>query len=271
MVQEKNNIIKLTQQETNELLKVIMEEEPIYGLILSLQYLYGRNVSEIYNLRQFDVDQEKDTITFIMNGDELTYPVHEDIKQLLYQVVEESSNINIFQEGNRPLSNIKDGINYYLHKKTDVLKDLEFLEGLRLTTKDFKALRGQHLYMDGVPLKTIHELYHNTNIDGTKKTICYEELKKLYGKDDVLSIIDSTCLNIYTEHNFNSNPLFYVTKDDEEALLEIKEDNSFSFYGDEFLKNLFDEIDVSKLNKTLKHIQVPGDYTYYNGIKFLKN
>lgn len=264
-------IIKLTKTETNELLKVIREEEPNYGLILSLQYLYGRNVSEVYNLKKTDINQEEDTITFVMNGDELTYQVHEDIKELLYEVVDTANKMYIFQEGNRPLSNVKDGINYYLHKKTEILKDLTFLEGLRLTTKDFKALRGQHLYIDGVSLKTIHELYHNTNTEGTKKTINYEGLKQEYDKEDVMEIINSTCLTIYTEHDFNSNPLFYVTKDDEEAILEVNKDGTFNFYGDEFLKKLFKDIDISKLSRTLKQIQSPGDYTYYNDIKFLRN
>lgn len=270
MINMNGKIIKLTQTETNEILNIMREEEPAYGLILTLQYIYGRNVSEVYNLKKTDIDKDNDTITFTMNGDKLTFPVHIEIKQLLYKIVDEAKKVNIFQEGDRPLSNVKDGINYYLHKKLGSLSDLPYLEDLRLTTKDFKALRGQHLYIDGVPFKTIHELYHNTNTDGTKNTINYEELKEMYDKTDILSIVEDTCVSVYTEHSFDNNPVFYVTMDDEEALLELTGE-SVNFYGDEPLKEVFDTIDSELLLRSLENIKVPGDYTMYNGVKFLKN
>lgn len=51
MINMKNKIIKLTKTEVNELLKQISIDEPKYGLILKLQYIYGRNISEVYNLK----------------------------------------------------------------------------------------------------------------------------------------------------------------------------------------------------------------------------
>lgn len=264
-------IIKLTKEETNELLKIIREEEPNYGLILTLQYIYGRNVSEVYNLKKTDVDQDNNTITFIMNNDELVYPVHEEIKTQLYDTVNNAKRVNVFQEGTRPLSNVKDGINYYLHKKTEALNELKFLEGIRLTTKDFKALRGQHLYQDGVSFKTIHELFHNTNTEGTKRTICYSELKKLFDKEDINDIIHSTCLNVFTEHEFNDNPVFYVTMDEEEALIELNSDDTINFYGEDTFKKAVNSIDYSLLIKSLRNVKVPGDYTCHDNIKFLRN
>lgn len=268
---QKRDIIKLTKTETNELLKVIREDEPNYGLILSLQYIYGRNVSEVYNLKKTDIDQENNTITFIMNGDKLVYPIHEEIKTQLFDTINNAKKINIFQEGDRPLSNVKDGINYYLHKKTEALNELKFLEGLRLTTKDFKTLRGQHLFCDGISILTIHELYHNTNSDGTKNTINYEALKRLLYDRTIDEIIEDTCLKVYTDHDFNNNPLFYVTDDEnKEAIIEIK-DKTFEYYGDESLKTSFDVFDFEELKSILKNVEHPGDYIYYNGLKFLKN
>ena len=268
-MQEK--IIKLTKTELNELLDVMKEDEPNYGLILKLQYIYGRNISEVYSLTKNDINQKEDTIKFIMNGDELTYQVHDEIKEQLYELVDTSDKNYIFQEGERPLSNVKDGINYYLHKKTETLNELPFLEGLRLTTKDFKALRGQHLYQDGVPIKLIHELYHNTNTDGTKKTIRYEELKELLYCDTVEEIIEDTCLQVFTDHSFNRNPLYYITDSEEhEAILEVKED-TLSFYGSDDLKDVLNKLDSEELLKLLNHVKSPGDYVYYNNLKFLKN
>ena len=268
-MQEK--IVKLTKTELNELLNTMKEDEPNYGLILKLQYIYGRNISEVYSLTKTDINQDENTITFIMNGDKLTYKVHNEIKEQLYEVVENSDKQYIFQEGDRPLSNVKDGINYYLHKKTDALNELPFLEGLRLTTKDFKALRGQHLYQDGVPIKLIHELYHNTNTDGTKKTIRYDELNELLYSESVESIIDDTCLQVFTDHTFNRNPLYYITdKEGKESILEIKDD-TLNFYGNEDLREVFNDLNSEELLKLLNHVQSPGDYVYYNNLKFLKN
>lgn len=271
MIIMKNKIIKLTQAEVNELLNVMNEDEPNYSLILKLQYLYGRNISEVYSLKKTDINKEDNTITFIMNNDKLTYKIHEEIREQLYEVVDTAKKQYIFQEGERPLSNVKDGINYYLHKKTEAVNDLPFMEGLRLTTKDFKALRGQHLYQEGISIKTIHELYHNTNTEGTKKTICYEQLKKQLFSESVEEIIEDTCLKVFTDHNFNKNPIFYVTdKENNEALLEIK-NNTLNFHADEELKEVVDGLNSEELLRLVSHVKYPGDYIYYNNLKFLRN
>lgn len=268
----KNKIIKLTETEVNELLKQISIDEPKYGLILKLQYIYGRNISEVYNLKKTDVNTKENTITFYMNNDKLTYKVHNEIKDQLYSLLKDTKKEYVFQEGDRPLPTIKDGINYYLHRKTETLNELPFLEGLRLTTKDFKALRGQHLYVKGVPIKTIHELYHNTNSDGTKKTIRYDELKEMTHSEDVDEIIDNTCLEVYTDHNFNKNPIFYTTLGEEEAIVELSQEDTLNFYGEDGeLKKSFDGMDSNDLIALLKQINYPGDYVECSGVKFLRN
>lgn len=266
-------IIKLTKTETNELLKTITEEMPNYGLILKLQYIYGRNVSEVYKLRKQDINQDDDKITFVMNGDKLTYPVHDEIKEQLYTTIKEARKQYIFQEAERPLSNVKDNINYYLHKKSEALNELKFLEGIRLTTKDFKALRGQHLYQEGYPIKTIHEFFHNTNMDGTKKTICYEELQKELFPEDIITIIENACLEVYTEHEFNVNPMFYVTdEENNECLLEVENDiGVINIYGDDEMKKDISKLDVLELIQSLSNVKVAGDYVYCGQYKFLRS
>ena len=272
MITMQEKIIKLTKTETNELLKVVREDMPNYGLILTIQYIYGRNVSEVYKLRKQDVNQDEDKITFYMNGDKLTFNVHPEIKEQLYKTVNEAQKQYIFQEAERQLPNVKDNINYYLHKKSEKLNELKFLEDLRLTTKDFKALRGQHLYQEGYPIKTIHELYHNTNMDGTKKTIQYDELMEELYPSDIDKLVDNLCLSVYTEHEFKNNPLFYVTNEEGECIVEIEEDlGVINVLGDDSIKDAVDSIDSLELIMVLSKVNNIGEYIYYKGFKFLKN
>ena len=265
--------MKLTKTELNELLKVITDDMPNYGLILKLQYIYGRNVSEVYKLRKQDINQDENKITFTMNGDKLTFEVHKELREQLYNTVKESRKQYIFQEAERPLPNVKDNINYYLHKKSEALNELKFLEGIRLTTKDFKALRGQHLYQEGYPLKTIHELYHNTNMDGTKKTIQYEELQKLFYPEDINVLVENVCLEVYADHEFNTNPLFYVTdEENNESIVEVNEElGRITVYADGGIKKTLESFDTLSLINKLSHVKSAGEYIYYEGFKFLKN
>lgn len=268
-----NKIIKLNKQQTNETLKVIGEEEPRYGLALTIQYIYGRNISEVYNLQTTDIDKEEETITFIMNNNKITHKIHPQIKQELYKLVDETTGY-IFQEGKRPLTTFKDGINYYLHKKTGRLNTLTYLDGLRLTTKEFKRLRGQHLYQDGVPIKTIHELYNNTNMEGTKKTIRYHELKPLIYKEDVEEIIAEANMEIYEEPDFNDNPIFYaINNDKKEAIIELTSDEEMEVIGDEELVEYLtnEEFPTKNLINKLNPVHRIGDYIIYDNIKFLRN
>lgn len=266
-------IIKLNKEQTNETLKVIGEEEPRYGLALTLQYIYGRNISEVYNLQDTDINKEEETVTFVMNNNPITHKIHPQIKQQLYKLADENPGF-IFQEGDRPLTTFKDGINYYLHKRTGRLRELTFLDNLRLTTKEFKKLRGQHLYQDGVPLKIIHELYSNSNMEGTKNTIQYHELKELLYNKSLDDIIMEVNMEIYEEHEFNKNPIFYVLDSDKnEAIIEVMTDEEMEVIGDEELVEHLtgEEFDTKDLISKLVPVNRVGDYILYDNIKFLRN
>lgn len=270
---EIKEIIKLNKQQTNELLRVIGEEEPRYGLALTLQYIYGRNINEVYNLKDTDINKEEETITFIMSNNKIVQKIHPQIKQQLYQLAEDNPGY-IFQEGERPLTTFKDGINYYLHKRTGRLKKLRYLEDLRLTTKEFKKLRGQHLYQDGVPLKTIHELFNNSNMEGTKKTIQWHELKDMLYNKTVEEIIMDANVEIYEEPEFNKNPIFYVTNDyKEEAIIEVTSEDDMEVIGDEELVEYLTSEDFNKeaLIPKLECVKRVGDYIIFGNIKFLRN
>ena len=264
-------LVKLTKGETNQLLRIITEENPKYGLILKIQYLYARNIGEVYNLEQQDINMEKNTITFKTTTDKITYPLHPDIKEELQYVLDTKKGY-IFQDGDRPLHSVKDAINYYLHKKTEALKELEYLDGLRLTTKDFRALRGQHLYMDGVDFTLIHELFHNTNTQGTKNIIQYHKLRDLLHPQSLDEVFEETHLNVYHEEEFSENPIYYVTDmEGNEAVLEIQKDNTFSYYGDDDLKEKVVDFNTEELQTVLDTIEVTGDYILFQDVKYLKN
>lgn len=270
----KNKLIKLTKAQTNELLTIITKEEEKYGLCLLLQYIYGRNISEIYHLTKTDINKQEETITFtITDKKTITYPIHKQVKYLLYKLIDdENTPHHIFQIGKRPLHGIKDGINYYLHRKSDALNKLPYLHGIKLTSKDFKILRGQHLFQDGIELKTIHKLYGNTNINSTKRTINYEALYKEYYTTDVIKIIHDTNVTIYPEHGFNTNPVFYV-KDEKEnrtVILEVLNKEEFKQNGEETLMQEIDDMNPKKLIKNISQVENIGEYTNYKGLKFLR-
>ena len=267
-----NKIIKLNKQQTNELLRIIKQEEPTYALALTIQYIYGRNIGEVYNLKHEDIDTVNETITFTMNGDRLTYKVHPQIMKDLYDLTEEQKEY-IFQEGKKPIHTIKDGINYYLHRKGGLLNTIPYMKNLRLTTKSFKRLRGQHLYQDGVSLKTIHELFHNTNIEGTKRTIQYNELKELLHQENIDDIIAETNMEIYAEPDFNNNPIFYTTNHEHEAIIEITKKDNYKCIGDEELVDYLmdDDFPRMELLDKLAPVTKVGDYILFNNIKFIRN
>ena len=263
-------IIKLTKGETNQLLKTITDENPKYGLMLKLQYLYARNIGEVYNLQDKDINLAEQTITFTSNKERVTYPLHPDVMEELKYVLEHKNGL-IFQDG-KQLHSVKDAINYYLHKKTEALKELEYLDGLRLTTKDFRVLRGQHLYQDGASINLIHELYHNTNMQGTKNIIQFHKLETLLHPQNIEEIMGITHLNVYHEEEFNENPIYYVTSiDGKEAILEVSDEDTLEYYGDEELKEKVADFNNKELLSQLNTIEETGDYILFKEIKYLKN
>lgn len=277
MKEELRKFVKLSKAEVNELFKEVSLDNESLGLAMKLIYVYGRNVSEVYNVKKSDINFEEGTIRFYMNNDAIVYPIHKDIENHLKSHCELYKNCTyLFDDlkGN-PLTKIKDGINYSLHKRSERLMNLSFLDNVRLTSRDFKILRGQHLFLDGVDIKTIHELYHNTNIDGTKKTICYSELKEFLfvnNLDDVFS--DCTHLDFYKEHDFSNNPIYYVSSDDGyDALIEVSSYNTVSIIGNKDMEvdlNMFLSNHRDVLSK-LSILENSGEYFVVDGFKFMRN
>ena len=277
MNEKLRKFVKLSKAEVNELFKEVSLDNEALGLAMKLIYVYGRNVSEVYNVKKSDINFEEGTIRFYMNNDAIIYPIHKDIEKHLKSHCELYKKCTyLFDDlkGN-PLTKIKDGINYSLHRRSERLMNLSFLDDVRLTSRDFKILRGQHLFLDGVDIKTIHELYHNTNIDGTKKTICYAELKEFLfvnNLDDVFS--DCTHLDFYNEHDFSNNPIYYVSSDEgSEALVEVSNSSNVNIIGS---KDIEDELEEFLSNhkgvlSKLSILENSGEYLVVDGFKFMRN
>lgn len=267
---ELEDIVKLSKTQTNELLKALSDDDKELGLISKLMYIYGRNIGEVTALKRSDLDFEKRTITFHINGNEVNYPMHKSVESELCRISEFRRNL-LFGEAGRPLSKVKDVLNYFLHDKSGKIGELDFLRNIRLTSKDFRILRGQHLFIDGVDIKTIHELYHNSNMAGTKKVIGYEDLIDILGinsLDDVFS--KHTNINVLKEDDFGS--LMYVVHDgeDHELIIDVIDDK-IELMGDVELEYKLHNKISNELLEELFQLKETGEYLIVNDLKFIKN
>ena len=68
-------MIKLEKTKLNELLYYIKEDHFKNSLILQLIYAYGRNASEVFNLKPEDINLTDNTITFDITTKKITYPL----------------------------------------------------------------------------------------------------------------------------------------------------------------------------------------------------
>lgn len=261
----KNNIIKLNKQQTNEIIKTITKENEEYGLALKLIYIYGRNIGEVANLKKEDILLEDNIIIFNKDTEnEIKYNIHESVKIELSKLIELKQDTEyIFH---KPIK-LKDNINYQLYKKTG-MDELDYIKGLKLTTKDFKILRGQHLYSDGVSIHSIHELYNHKNLESTKKLIRYTELKNK--KVDIENILkEYTDMNLYSVSDY---PITYycTNRKNREAILELYE-NNINIHGDSEIRNILNNINSNVLVKELDKLSSNGDYKYIKGLRVMKN
>ena len=175
-------MIKLSEEKTYDLLNRISEDNWEYGLIFKLCYVYGRLVSEVYILHRDDVSFADNKITFTINDSRVDYPLHSSVKSDLNRQVEETSNY-LFRHIGESINNFSSRLNYFLKKYDDEFK-------VRVSPRDFKKLRGQHLLLNGVNVKSITRLYHGTDNSATKRLIEYDSLVGLVDDAEVVLILD---------------------------------------------------------------------------------
>ena len=271
-------MIKLEKTKLNELLYYIREDHFKNSLILQLIYAYGRNASEIFNLKPEDINLTDNTITFDITTKKIAYPLlptlTDDLMGYIYdQEIQEEDFIFRRPDEDMPIAIKK--LNYYLDRTVDSLnRSIEF-NAPKLTSKDFKFLRGQHLFLDGADLHTIHELYSNSNIQSTKKNIEYNKLLELKFPCNNLNTVfqEYTDFNLYYDNRFDETSLFTVTDDKDNIIIEINhEENIINIITNEEtgLTKAIEEVDPNILCSELSKLE-PGNFKFINSLRFIKN
>lgn len=278
-------MIKVSKEMLNELLRYISMDNQKYGLIFKITYIYGRNIGEVLKLRKRDVDLKHNALDFMLPTESISFMLHSDIKDDLIEYInskelDEMDYIFIKEDKEYDVSS-KD-INMYSKKLnvylTNMIRELNknvFVKHCpSLVNRDFKNLRGQHLFIDGADIKTVNELYRNKNIQSTKDNIDYKNLMKLrFPCDNVNKIFhEFTDLNVYADRKFDNCDLFTVCNDKKSMVIEYDYNTGvINYVGDN--KELFEELsklDINILNKDLHDLK-PGNYKFVNDLKIIKN
>lgn len=269
--------MKLIKTKLNELLYYIHEDNYKNYLMLKLIYTYGRNASEIFNLQSKDVDTVEDNILFHIPTGTVTYPLIPVVKDdLLGYIYDQELNNEdyIFRREDEAMEIVIKKLNYYLDRTVESLNRTVEFNSPKLTTKDFKILRGQHLFLDGAKLHTIHDLYKNSNIQSTKKNINYNELLTLKFPCDSLDKVfnEFTDFNLFTDERFDDTDIFTVGDETDSIIIELDYvEQTINLISDENdLTGKIEEVPPSELCRMLRHMDT-GNFRFINGLRFIKN
>lgn len=269
--------MKLTKTRFNELLYYIQEDNYKNYLILKLIYTYGRNASEIFNLQNKDINITEDAVTFNIPTGQVTYPLTDYINDELVGYIydqELDPEDYIFRGENEAMEIVIKKLNYYLDRTVESLNKTIDFNCEKLTTKDFKILRGQHLYLDGATLHTIHDLYKNSNIQSTKKNIGYDELLRLRFPCDSLDKVfnEFTDFNLYNDDRFDDADIFTVGDETDNIIIELDySEQTINLISEENqLTSKIEEIAPNELCMMLRGMDT-GNYRLINGLRFIKN
>ena len=269
--------MKLVKTKLNELLYYIHDDNYKNYLMLKLIYTYGRNASEIFKLHVNDIDTVDDNITFKIPTGTVTYPLISAVKdELVGYIYDQELNTDdyIFRGSDEAMEIVIKKLNYYLDRTVESLNRTVEFNSPKLTTKDFKILRGQHLFLDGANLHTIHDLYKNSNIQSTKKNIDYNRLLELkFPCDDLDKVFNQfTDFNLYTDERFDDSDIFTVGDETESIIIELDyREQTINLISDENeLTSKIEEVPPADLCRMLRHMDT-GNFRFINGLRFIKN
>lgn len=128
------------------------------------------------------VDLEKGVIKFDLAKSELIVPIVKDIVNVLTSYInglsDDENYLFLNDDVDYNVNTLSKRINYFLNNKINEINIGADYKMAKITHKDLKILRGQHLYLDNVPIEIIHSLYNNFNLNETKDFIDYEGLNK---------------------------------------------------------------------------------------------
>lgn len=272
-------LIKVSKEMLNELFRYVCEDNFKYGLIFKITYVYGRNIGEILRLRCCDVDLKHNTLDFMLPTESVSFMLHDSVKEDLLSYIE-SNNLSgedyIFISDDSNINGYSKKLNLYLKRFiTDLNRNVLSWHCPILVNRDFKNLRGQHLFMDGADVKTVNLLYRNKNIQSTKDNISYSELlRERFPCDSLRKIFyEYTDLNVFVDSHFRDTELFTVCKDGESLILEFDFGTGVvNLLGDSDSKlyKIVSDLDFEGLFGELCGLST-GHYRFVNDLKIVKN
>lgn len=266
--------LKMSKTDVNKLLLKVSEENVIYGLILKLQYIYGRTIGDILNLKKEDIDLNQMVIKFKLTKSDLIVPIVKDIKNVLTNHIkslpDNEDYVFLNEDVNYNVNVLSKRINYFLNVKIDELNRGVDHKLTKITNKDLKMLRGQHLYLNNVPVELIHSLYNNFNIRETKSLIDYDGLKESSCCDNLDNLlVKYTDLNLFKEDSYIKETIFVVMDmDDTYGVVEFAEDELIVHEESDVTDSL-SNFDVNEIYDEIKFLN-NGEYKFVHGLKFLK-
>ena len=131
-------------------------------------------------------------------------------------------------------------------------------------------LRGQHLYLDNVPLEIIHELYNNFNYSETRRLIDYDGLKKSYGYDNVDNLlVNFTDLNLFRDDDYDKESIYVVMDMNNDYGVVEFVDGDLIVHEQSNITDRLEKFDIGEIYDAIKFLG-DGEYKFVHGIKFLK-
>lgn len=269
-------MIRLTKGETNELLIKISEDNYIYGLIFKLIYLYGKDGMSILSLKWTDIDFNKRTIN--LKG--TVFPLSRFVESDLLRLKENSHTDYCFLDSAvdvvRSIDVLRKKLRYYMNSSVKKLDVNHKIKHVALSITDLRRLRGQHLFMDGVPLKLIMDLY--VQGEGTSTQF------KRYLEYDSLMVSKFPCssmnelFDVYTDlaiFDFESESEtilnFAVSYGDMDFVIYLSKDE-LGFVGDDVGDSVKEKLQLLFDGGLLSSLGVLGDseYLMVDGFSFVK-
>ena len=282
-MKSEENIVKLSKEEVNELLYYIYQDNERNGLIFKLMYIYAQSISNILRLKRVNVDLKHNTLDFIFDNCSYSFMLHKDIRDDLIRYLDDADGLYLFIDEdmdtvtNDDLNIYRVRLNQYL---SNFIKKLNQEQALKwkcpnLYCTDFKILRGQHLFLDGVDVHVIHDLYGYKNIINTKNAIKYKDLLGVRFPCDSLDCVfnEFTDLNLYRDHDFDGVGVFSVC--DGGGCVVVEYDyrlHELTIIGgsNDGLVDVLLGYDSGVLCDLFDSICV-GDYKFLDGLKVIRN
>ena len=207
----------ISKEQLNELFFNMRRYNESNAIIFQTCYIYGQKISTILNLHKKDINIDQKLINF--NGNE--YKLHEDIKK--YFTYLETLNMDDYvfvTDMSKGIKYYNQNLNRYLANFIDSMNEKLPWTCPQLRSNDFRRLRGQHLYLDGVDVSVIQDLF-NTNLQRTKNIINYNELYTVRFPCTNINTVfkDYTDLNLYYDNNHESSCVFIVCKDNKNIVI----------------------------------------------------